>query len=125
MSEVISRHRLWGFAYYARSEAYRDKFQCTRDLADLRAAMEDSQIARWLLPNSNTIKSSALQLYLDAYRFAQASPDRVNDVQRDEWRSNAEVLAAEFAKSAFLLGGLGRCPRLLSSDRANEGGRCD
>ena len=97
LSDVISRHRLWGFAYYARSEAYRDKFHGTRDLADLRAAMEDSQIARWLLPNSNTVNSSALELYLDAYHFAQASPDRVNDVQREEWRSHAEALAAEFA----------------------------
>jgi tetratricopeptide (TPR) repeat protein len=37
-------------------------------------------------------------LYLSAYHFAETRPDKVSEVRRDEWRSKAEELAAEYAR---------------------------
>jgi tetratricopeptide (TPR) repeat protein len=97
LSKVIERHRFWGFAYYARAEAYRDKFSATKKITDLRAALEDDRIARFCLPHSEVVKTASLELHLHAYQYAEASGEIVDEIHRNEWRNYAQELADHFA----------------------------
>lgn len=97
LSDIIGRHRLWGIAYFARGEAYRDKFVHTRQMTDLQLAMNDQQVARVLLPHSEVVKTRLLSLHLNAYEFAVAWPDKVDDARREAWRTSADDLASELS----------------------------
>ena len=99
LSDIIGRHRLWGIAYHARGEAYRDKFIHSKQMTDLQLALDDQQVARLLLPHSDVVKTRALSLYLNAYEFATAWPDKVDDLRREEWRNTAAELASGLSTS--------------------------
>ena len=99
LTGVIEHHRLWGLAYHARAEAYRDRFLRTRNLDDALNAFDDSRMATLLLPDSDMVKSASLALHLHALQFADALPGTVDELSRTKWHRDAETLAAHFAKS--------------------------
>ena len=99
LDEIIASHPRWGFAYQARSYAYLDLCNRTKDPRDLRLAIQDMRVARTYMPDSEFVKRHTMEACIEAIAFAQAFPARLSDDDLRHCRHEADKIANEFYTS--------------------------
>ena len=104
LSEIEKKHPTWGLVYYARGEAWRDLFLRTKAQQDIRNSLRDLEIAKSLLPDSQTVQVSDFKSRLHALQMVQRQRDMFTNHEVEQLTRECDQYADYFKDNITLEG---------------------